>query len=282
MKILITGANGTIGSDLVIFFSKFYYVYAIYRSSNKITKKIKSKNICWIKHDLSKEINYNIKPNVVIHCAVTHEFKKKNKINDYVESNIISLQNIIKFSNKKKISKFFNFSSFAVYNKNQINILSITKKIAEHIIKNNKINFLNIRLPGVLSYKLSDPRRPWLNYIISELKMNKNISIFNKNFLFNSVIDTYEIFFFLKSQIERKKMKNGTINLIASRPLQLFKLINSIKEKINSKSKVFYKTNKSLENNIIHSSNIVKKTYKFEVATTSKIIDRFLINSKNN
>ena len=157
--------------------------------------------------------------------------------------------------------------------------MSITKKIAENIIKNTKINFLNIRLPGVLSYKLSDSRRPWLNYIINQLKKNKNISIFDKEKKFNSVIDTYEIFCFLKSQIESKKMKNGTINLLATQPVQLFKIINLIKEKINSRSKVFYKKNKSLQNNISHFSINVKKIYKFEVATTGKIIDRFLTNS---
>ena len=39
-KILITGASGSIGSDLVHFFSKENKVYAIHRSSNKIIKKI--------------------------------------------------------------------------------------------------------------------------------------------------------------------------------------------------------------------------------------------------
>ena len=55
MKILITGANGTIGSDLVKFFSKNYKVYGVYRTSNKINKSMKSKNIIWIMHDLKKK-----------------------------------------------------------------------------------------------------------------------------------------------------------------------------------------------------------------------------------
>ena len=38
MKILITGANGAIGSDLVSFFSKDSIVYAIYRSENFVNK----------------------------------------------------------------------------------------------------------------------------------------------------------------------------------------------------------------------------------------------------
>jgi len=102
MKILITGANGTIGSDLVKFFSKNYKVYGVYRTSNKINKSMKSKNIIWIMHDLKKKINFNIKPSIVIHCAVTHEFKKNKSIKDYIDSNVISLMNLINFSKRFK------------------------------------------------------------------------------------------------------------------------------------------------------------------------------------
>ena len=77
MKILITGANGAIGSDLVAFF-KDSIVYAVYRSENFVNKKINPRNVIWIKHDLSNEIKMKIKPDVIIHCAVTHEFKKEN------------------------------------------------------------------------------------------------------------------------------------------------------------------------------------------------------------
>ena len=38
---LITGANGVIGSDLVKFFSKEIKVYAVYRTPNLITKNLR-------------------------------------------------------------------------------------------------------------------------------------------------------------------------------------------------------------------------------------------------
>ena len=52
---LITGANGMIGSDLVNFFSKKNKVFAIFRNHNSISKSLKNKNIIWIKHDLKKK-----------------------------------------------------------------------------------------------------------------------------------------------------------------------------------------------------------------------------------
>ena len=55
--------------------------------------------------DLKKKINFNIKPSIVIHCAVTHEFKKNKSIKDYIDSNVISLMNLINFSKAfKKIN----------------------------------------------------------------------------------------------------------------------------------------------------------------------------------
>ena len=51
MSILITGANGAIGFDLVNLISKYKKVYAI--SRNKIKNK-KLKNVEWINHDLKK------------------------------------------------------------------------------------------------------------------------------------------------------------------------------------------------------------------------------------
>ena len=96
MKILITGANGTIGSDLVNFFSKDNKVYAFYRTPNFASKNLKNKNIKWIKQDLIKEILIKIKPRIIIHCAVTHPFSKKNS---YLDFN--TLLNISTKKNKK-------------------------------------------------------------------------------------------------------------------------------------------------------------------------------------
>ena len=40
---IITGANGVVGADLVKFFSKKNKVFAIYRTENKINKNLKIK-----------------------------------------------------------------------------------------------------------------------------------------------------------------------------------------------------------------------------------------------
>ncbi len=277
MKILITGANGTVGSDLVYFFSKYFFVYAIYRSSNFVNKKLRSNRIKWIKHDLSEEIRVKINPNVIIHCAVTHEFKKNSKAEDYVNSNILSLQNLVKFAIKKKDIKFFNFSTFSIYKNSKTNFLSITKLISEHLLKKSKIDYLNIRLPGVLSYINKDTKRPWLNTIINNLRYGKTVSIFNKNKKFNSVIDTFEIFKFISSQLKNKKMPNGIINFQASDTVLLKSLIDKIKLKFNSKSNIKYFERKDIKNLPLNKFKLISiKKFDYKISSVNAVIDRYL------
>ena len=95
MKILITGANGTIGSDLVKLLSNNNKIYAFYRTKNKISNSLRNKNITWIKQDLKNRITKNINPQIIIHGVVAHPFSKKNSYVDYLQSNIIALKNVV-------------------------------------------------------------------------------------------------------------------------------------------------------------------------------------------
>jgi len=53
MSILITGANGVVGKDLVQILSKKYKIFGFYRTKNSEVKKIK--NVKWVKHNLKKK-----------------------------------------------------------------------------------------------------------------------------------------------------------------------------------------------------------------------------------
>ena len=79
MSILITGANGVVGKDLVKILSNKHNIFGIYRTRNHEVKKIK--NVKWIKDDLKKKIK-KIKPapKYIIHCAVDQKYKKKKEI----------------------------------------------------------------------------------------------------------------------------------------------------------------------------------------------------------
>ena len=285
MKILISGANGVVGSDLVKFFSKKNKVYAIYRSSNFVNKKMKSKNIFWIKHDLIKKIKVNFKPDIVIHCAVVHSFSKKNDKKNLINSNILGLLNILDFCNQQKVKKIFHLSSINVYGEIKKNILNekhafqnpdllgISKIMMEKIIQTQKIDYLNLRLPGIVGYQINDPRRPWISKILNLIKNNKKVSIFNSNKNFNNIVDTYEIYRII-NYFKNKKNLRDTVNFSASNPIKLYKIIELMSKKLNSRSKIIYQKKKT--KHFILSNSKLRKLYNFEPSSTKKIIKRYI------
>ena len=282
MKVMITGANGTIGTDLVDQFSKNNEVFAFYRTYNLAVKKVKNKNIKWIRQDLKNEIKNNFKPDVIIHSVVTHPFAKKNSLKDYINSNIISLKNVVDFAIKKKVKYFIYLSSFQVYGKvnnsqldentviNKPTILGATKLLGEKIIQSQKFNYIIIRLPGVVSYLNKDPRRPWINKIINYLKSNKKIEVYNSNKPFNNFIDTGEIYRFIEHIIKHRLFNEKIVNLSANAPKKLGEIIKFLKKNLNSKSEIVFKKEKTISYYI--SNKKLKKIFAFNTLSANKLL----------
>ena len=284
---LITGANGMIGSDLVNFFSKKNKVFAIFRNHNSISKGLKNKNIIWIKHDLKKKIYNKIKPKIIIHCAGVHSFSKKNHYNDFIESNIIGLSNVLDFASRNKVKKIIHISSIDVYGNIKssrldeaspsINpsLIGCTKLLMEKMISKEKIDYLNIRIPGVVGYLVNNPAYPWISNITNKMKEDKQIEIYNGDKLFNNILDTLEIFKFI-NKIKNRSLKKQIVNLSATKPVNLKKLILYIKYMLNSKSNILVNDKKSKY--FIISNKKLSKLYNYKASTTENIIKRYIKN----
>lgn len=286
LTILITGANGAIGCDLVCNFSKTNKVLAFYRTDNFFSDNFKSKNVTWIKQDLRDVIQCEITPDVIIHGVVTHPFANKNSNFDYINSNIISLLNIIDYANASKVSHFIYLSSVKIYgditteilNDDNVytnpDLLGATKILSEALFKNQNFKFLCIRLPGVLCYENSSVERPWLNSVISKLKNSENLTINNKDAFFNNIIDTIEIFKFIQYILKNEVLSNISFNFSASSPIKLEELIISIKKHFNSKSEIHF--SKTPTNHFTISNEVLMNNFNYQVSTTKKIVKRYL------
>ena len=284
---LITGASGKIGSDLVKFFSKNHKVYALYRKKNLVTRSLRNKNIKWIKQDIIKNFHKKINTKIIIHCAGVHSFSKKNSFDDHINSNILGILKILDFARYNNVSKIFHISSVDVYGdvKNKVlnesnpyinpSILGFSKILMEKIISNSKIDYLNIRVPGVVGYQVNDMRYPWLSKTIQKLKENNKVVVYNGDKRFNNILDTVEIYKFIKYLL-KKKLGRTSINLSASKPIELRKMIEYIKKNTKSKSKILFKKSKS--KHFVISNSRVLKLYKFKPSPTIKIINRYINN----
>ena len=287
MSILITGANGLIGSDLVKKLSNKHKIFGIYRTKNDEVKKIK--NVIWIKYDLKKNFKKKLKPNpkFIIHCAVAQEALKKGT-SDYIVSNVTILKNIANYAKDNKVKLIINLSSVEVYGdikkklldenylpQNQ-NIYGLTKLLSEQVLYGQKINFINIRLPGVLCEPFQKKfTRPWLNNVFNKMKKNQDIVVHNIKGKFNNVIDTEEIVKFVKFLIKKDITIRDTFNFVSLKPIILKDIFNIAKKKLNSKSKITeikdYK-----KNSFYISTKKLEQELKYKTQSTKNVVEKYL------
>ena len=120
MKILITGATGFIGRNLVsrLCKEKKFFITALVRRSSKVNF-LKEKNINLIYADITKKetldiINENF--DVIYHCA---GFVGEKPPELLYRVNVLGTKNICEFALKKGVKKFIHVSSVAVINGNE-------------------------------------------------------------------------------------------------------------------------------------------------------------------
>jgi dTDP-4-dehydrorhamnose reductase len=192
----------------------------------------------------------------------------------------------VQISSQANCKLFINLSSVSLYEqkfgnkrineKSKINkndYYCKTKIIGEELLKKSKLNFLNLRLPGILCSNFNR-HSPWIKKIYDDLKKNKTIEIYNSNYLYNSVIDSYEIFRVLKKLIVNKNtVYKSTYNLVVNNPLTILQLINILKKKTISQSKIIILKCLKKNSSYICNKKISKKLL-IKVAPLKRIIKR--------
>jgi nucleoside-diphosphate-sugar epimerase len=117
MTVLITGANGFIGSYLAGFFLKNgEEVIATSRQFDDSTKKVLS-NARIVELDVlnTQQLeNFSVEADVLIHVATANDIISKNSIKG-IELSAVGTKNILDFAVKNKIQKCIVFSTLQVY-----------------------------------------------------------------------------------------------------------------------------------------------------------------------
>ena len=278
--ILIAGGSGQIGQELICNLVKDFKIISTYNNYSK--KLFKHQNLIWIKIDFSKKRRIKQKFGYIINCIASHEFTKNVTEKDYINSNVKSLENLIKLGVERKIKIFINLSTISIYeqNKNIIlretskkdshSLLGYTKSIGESILKKSKLNYINLRLPGVISKK--SKIRPWLNKTAYKLKNHLPIKIFNIGKKYNSIIDVMEIVKIIKYIIKNNKKIRNSFNFSASKPIRLKKIINYLVKIYNSKSKIEVLKNK--KKTVVISVKKITRNLNYNLPNTMNIIER--------
>jgi len=256
-RILITGATGFIGSNIInLLLEKKIYIYDILRQKNKNNKYIKKlqkkKNYFPIFYNKFNDLEEKLKKiniNIVINCATYYSNKNDvETIEKLIQTNIIFCSIILE-TLKKKIKKFINFGSMMEYshgnNFSPKNFYAITKfsfqKIEEFYKKDNpKIKFYDLKLYE--TYGDNDKREKIIPTIIKKYSQNKNITIVSKNLAMNFV--HIESLMLAVKMIIKNQIQEGEYCIKNKKFTKIKELIDSLNKKLKKKIKTKYLSSK--------------------------------------
>ena len=260
-KILLTGATGFIGSELLKNLSNYNKVYITLRKRHKINPN--NKNIIKIHFNSYKDLSHKfrkIKIDTVIHCAThyvkSHKFEDIKKLS---ESNILFGNIILENLKIMRVKKFVNFSTvwenfdgkkdnfynlYSAYKASFIKIMSFYKK------KNLNTKFLNLVISD--TFGLRDKRKKIVNLLKTNYKRNLVTKIVSKNLYINllnvkDIVNAIEL-------ILKKNYKSDNYILENKNNFKIYDIVKEIEKYSQKKLRVKWLSNKIIK----------EKTYQFE------------------
>lgn len=241
--ILVTGATGFIGSNLVEFYKDKKILLITRRNwkiKSKLVKKLYYKNF----RDLSIKLK-KIKADKVIHCA-THYSRNHNldEIENMIRANVLLGNILLELSEKMGVKKFINISSIweksHINSPDDLNLYTLTKYMFSKLIKFYSHKYKNIKFFTLYlsdTFGKNDKRNKLMNVLKTSIKKQKKVSIVSKNLMMNllnvkDVINSIGL-------VEKKNLKAGDYLICNKKNTN----IHSILKKFNSlsKKKIDYK-----------------------------------------
>ena len=266
INILLTGASGFIGSNILEKIKKNNNIFVLTRVKKKIKKDNNVKYITFNSYDqLSKKLK-TIKINTIIHCA-TH-YKKKHEYKDikkFLESNILLGNILLENLNEMKVKKFVNFSTtwessnnseinprnlYAAYKKSFFYILQYYKQL------NPQIRFIDLIIAD--TFGENDRRNKIINTLRENYKKNKITKIISKKLYLNllnvkDIVDAIQIILDKNVKSNRYILKNPIY-------INIKKLISKINNEKTKRIKVKYLSNIFIKDKIFKYQEL--KTWK--------------------
>ena len=284
--IMVTGAGGFIGSNISNYLCKKKFIVHAYYNSK--IRKIKNKNIKYLKRDLTKNIKINKKISTLVHCAAltppAFDQIQCLKINQKIDDTILRA---IKKSN---INKVIFLSSMSAYGKKKRKILFENTKSRNldlygksKVLMEKKLKLLSKKNSINASFKIVGNNRvgchsTFLSRLSSEIK-KKEVNVYNSRSFFNGCIHINNLNMILIKLLNRDFTGYDMLNIFSGRPIKIITICNLFKKKLNKEIK--FNIIKKKTNQYTISSLKFRKTYKLPLTSTIKNINMYLKELKN-
>jgi nucleoside-diphosphate-sugar epimerase len=208
LKILVTGANGFVGSHLIErLVQEDYDVTGLVGSSSMMSffEKSKTKKVKIIKADLSQ--NTCIEPeepiDVIVHTAARSPGVGVS-VEKMVCDNVIATRNLVNYAEKAGITKIIFLSTLSIHGLVEEKVLNeqtpihnpapygVSKFLCEQLLadKAKSIDSIAIRLPGIIG---RNAVRNWLTRSLEASFRGEDIKVFNPSLPFNNAVHVNDL-----------------------------------------------------------------------------------------
>ncbi|MEW6096968.1 MAG: NAD(P)-dependent oxidoreductase [bacterium] len=249
MKILITGATGFIGSNLVKFLSEGNNLYCLTRSEINLPE---GNNVKWIRQDLSDDLSYSRLPknlDVIIHLAQSRHYKEFPKeVFDIFDINVRSTLTLLEYGRKVGIKKIILASSGGIYGYSYekfaessiitpVNFYLSSKYCAELLTANYKDYFSTVVFRLFFVYG-EGQKNMLFPRLIESIKNDQPISIYGKEGVKINPIYIRDVVKTFKSALDYSV--KGIFNIGGDEEISIKALAELIGKSIGKKPKFTY------------------------------------------
>ncbi len=271
MKVLLTGSNGFLGSNLKNLYIKKPYLLHFYNRQRSYDEILKG----------NKEFD------LIINTASATPKNCDDKL--ILESNIINTSKLCNIALKCKVKYFINISSVSVYGKPKTNQLTedspldaidnygYSKLLSEEIINTNLKAFMRVyhfRSPGIIGKGSYQASGNFISTLIHKLKKNIPIEIHSPKSKFNNITSDYSIYRCI-NHVLQNNIESGPFLIASNQSLLLEELVNLVKQKTNSLSSI-----KWIEEPLNHQPFIIDNSkcnkFKFPVRKTREELEYYI------
>ncbi len=243
LKILITGPNGNIASNLIDELPNKYKIYTISSKKIKKRKKIKSNLIYDGKYNSLKKFLFNVNPKIVVHLSTKWKKFDEKKNEDLINSNITFGSYLLDICKNLNIKLFINTSSYTQFDSNgkykPFNLYSASKeaflKLLYYFYISKNFKIINLRIMNV--YGLKNDNRI-VNYIFEHIKNKKKKININDLNAYVDLVHIDDVVSALLSVILSKNYnsyKNFSYDISSKKQITILNLIKIIEKVSNFK-----------------------------------------------
>ncbi len=286
MRILVTGAGGFSGSELVSrLFDVGHQVTAVVGSSRgRLADPINDHgNLQIIQADLSKPFNMVAQVDAIIHAAARSPGPGVST-DDLVRDNVLATRNLITFAKRSGVHLFIFFSSLSVYGEVNTEVLNeqtpirnpgpygLTKLLCEEMLKaeSPSLRSLAIRLPGIIG---RGSTRNWLSRSLAAALTGGPIKIFNADAPFNNAVHITDLCRFLIGLLSKRWNGFDTVCLGSNGALPVSTVAKYLLEGAGHGSKIVIEN--SSRNSYLISSKRAQTLYDYSPVEITTMLEKF-------